>query len=167
VKSTRTQLVVTLVAVGVSVALLAIKGPPPSQAIIASVLSDDIDGLRHALKWGVGANSPGAGIPGPFDRFPPMVWRDTILHTAATQPTGELAELLIAYGADIEARDETGRPALHRAAMKGQKEVVVTLLAHGADVNATDYLNLTPMWYALSNNKTEVAELLRQHGGTQ
>ncbi len=57
----------------------------------------------------------------------------TPLHNAATK---EIAELLIAEGADVNAKGYLDGTPLHPAAWYGHKEVVELLIANGADVNA-------------------------------
>ncbi|MCB1474065.1 MAG: ankyrin repeat domain-containing protein [Rhodobiaceae bacterium] len=60
------------------------------------------------------------------------------LHKAAH--TGDMAALerLIGEGADIEARDGSGRTPLHVAAFASREDVVRALAAAGADMNALD-----------------------------
>ncbi len=48
------------------------------------------------------------------------------------------AQLLIAGGAQLDAKDEFGRTALHWATIKGHTEVVRVLLQAGAQPNAKD-----------------------------
>ena len=44
----------------------------------------------------------------------------------------EVAELLLAHGADVDAADRSGATALHLAATRGYREMAALLLAHGA-----------------------------------
>lgn len=61
------------------------------------------------------------------------------LHAAAAGRHLEIARLLLAHGADANARQQGGFTPLHAAAQNGQADLVRLLLAHGADpAQATD-----------------------------
>ena len=89
----------------------------------------------------------------------------TPLDMAIFREHTEIAELLIAKGADVNARDDDGFTPLHIAAYEGHKEIAELLIAEGADVNAKDDDGDTPLDYAHRRVYTEVAALLRKHGG--
>ena len=59
----------------------------------------------------------------------------TPLHRAVWQDTAEIVQLLIAAGADVNARTETGSTPLHSAAQLGTAETIEALIAAGADMN--------------------------------
>ena len=50
----------------------------------------------------------------------------------------KIAELMLAGGADVQARDREGKTALHYAATSGNVEVLELLLSKGAEVDAKD-----------------------------
>ena len=78
----------------------------------------------------------------------------------------EITELLIANGADMNAKKE--QRAMHTlliATLLGHTEVVELLISNGADVNAKDRLGRTPLDTVIRNNRSEIADLLRKHGG--
>ena len=78
----------------------------------------------------------------------------------------DIVELLIAKGADVNAKgDQFGNTSLHFAAGGGHKEIVELLIANGADVNFTNPFNLTALDQASMLNFTETIDLLRKHGG--
>jgi ankyrin repeat protein len=77
-----------------------------------------------------------------------------------------MVELLLAKGADIEAKMYYDLTPLHMA-IKGDKHVIELLVAKGANINARDEGGKTPLSYAISKRKNDVAEFLRQHGGKE
>jgi len=66
------------------------------------------------------------------------VKRCTPLHMAARRGNIAAAEVLLEYGANIEARDSMGETPLRRAVNCGKTETAVFLLDHGADVHSKD-----------------------------
>ena len=114
----------------------------------------------------------------------------TPLHIAANNGHKEVAELLIAEGADVNAKGVIGITPLHYALTK---EIAELLIDKGADVNAKDKYERTPLHgvttkeiaelliakgadanAAMKNGRTaldmtkrhpEIADLLRKHGG--
>jgi len=89
----------------------------------------------------------------------------TPLHCAAGTGHKDVAELLLAKGAEVNVADIDGRTPLHYAATMGHKNVVELLLAKGAYVNAKDKNGATPLSLATFLGYKDIAELLRQHGG--
>jgi ankyrin repeat protein len=86
----------------------------------------------------------------------------TPLHLAAGFRQRAVAELLLAHGADVNAKDNDGGTPLSSA---GSKDVTELLLAHGADVNAKDNDGWTPLHRASSaSSRREVVESLMAHG---
>lgn len=78
--------------------------------------------------------------------------------------TKEVAELLIANSADLSAKDDSGETHLHHAAKNGRKEVVELLIAKGADVNAKRNNGQTALHRASRGGHKEVVELLIAKG---
>ncbi|EAX99272.1 hypothetical protein TVAG_112880 [Trichomonas vaginalis G3] len=77
----------------------------------------------------------------------------------------EATEILISYGANLNARHDYLRTPLHDAVENYSKEVVSSLISHGADINAKDINHQTPLHLAvLRNPNTEIAEYLISHG---
>jgi ankyrin repeat protein len=72
-------------------------------------------------------------------------------------------EYLLAQGADVDARDESGVAALCHAAFRGDHENVRFLLSRGANVNEARNLFGTPICVAALRRHTEVVETLLQH----
>jgi ankyrin repeat protein len=82
----------------------------------------------------------------------------TPLHWAATGGHKDAVMLLLANGAEVNARSDNGDTALHNA--RDHEEVAECLLVHGAEVDAMNNEGKTPFHLA----DTEVAELLLSHG---
>jgi uncharacterized protein len=89
-----------------------------------------------------------------------------VLYHAVIRGHGEIAELLLTHGADVNA-DTGGNPAIHGAVLFGQKKMAAWLLAHGADVNALNYEKKTPLRVTLDKGDDEMAAFLRQRGGRE
>jgi ankyrin repeat protein len=89
----------------------------------------------------------------------------TALHYAAAYDHKDVAELLLASKADVNARTERGFTPLHVAVYYGQRDLVALLLAHGASVNAATNQGVTAMHSAKKKGAKELEELLRQNGG--
>jgi ankyrin repeat protein len=88
----------------------------------------------------------------------------TPLHSAS-RGHKEIAELLIANGADVNAKTVgNGWTPLHYAADEGHKEIIELLIDNGADVNAKDYLGWTPLLRAAKGGHRRLAELLIAKG---
>ena len=89
----------------------------------------------------------------------------TPLHYAVGEGRNEIAKLLIAKGADVNAKGSIGQTSLHDAIDRGHKETAELLIANGADVNANDIDGTTPLDSAIGLLQSETADLLRKHGG--
>jgi ankyrin repeat protein len=87
----------------------------------------------------------------------------TPLHSAVSRRQTLIAEALLAHGANVNARQQSGVTPLHQAAHNGQAEMVRLLLAHGADVQARMDDGQTPLSMALETGDTEIIDLLREH----
>ncbi|MDQ7827350.1 MAG: ankyrin repeat domain-containing protein [Candidatus Eremiobacteraeota bacterium] len=111
-----------------------------------------------------------------LDRYPELVKKTvhlkptveivTFLHFAVRKGKGEIAKLLIAKGADVNARDEKGNTPLFEACqdLPGEtqsKDLIKLLLDKGADINARNSKGKTLLHNAvLSGNDNEVKLLL-------
>ena len=73
------------------------------------------------------------------------------------------ARLLIAAGADLGVRDETGMTPLHYAALNGYAECAKILLNAHIDESATNAASQTALDLAVAGGQSAVAEVLRWH----
>jgi cytohesin len=64
--------------------------------------------------------------------------KGTPLHSAASASHADVAEILLAAGADPDARQEGGWTPLHAAAANGDATLVGALLAAGGDRRAAN-----------------------------
>jgi ankyrin repeat protein len=101
----------------------------------------DMD-LHELLDWSYGPYGDDrltralAGGADPNDHRGPGA--ETPLHVAARRRRRRAAEILLAHGADIEARTAGGKTAYAHAVRRGFDDVVEALLAHGARTDLSD-----------------------------
>ena len=88
----------------------------------------------------------------------------TLLHAAAYDGKAVIVERLIDLGADVNAKESSGRTPLHHAANNGHIDVIVELVRSGADIESKDAGGMTPlMWAKISRTGIKddiVAKLL-------
>lgn len=90
----------------------------------------------------------------------------TPLHLAAFFGHKASAEILLANGADVNARsgNNMANTPLHAAAAGRRGDVIAVLLAHGADANARQNGGWTALHSAAQNGDVDSAKLLLSHG---
>jgi ankyrin repeat protein len=86
------------------------------------------------------------------------------LSFAAHEGHKEVVQLLLAKGADVNAKDKKGKTALMWASREGHKEALQALLAKGADINAKDNDGDNALMYASYTGHKEVVQLLLAKG---
>lgn len=99
---------------------------------------------------------------------------DTALHIAAAAYDRELAQTLLACGADVRAANRRGAQPLHYAADGGpdtqhwnsaaQRDVIRYLIRAGADPNALDRSGVAPLHRAVRNRSAPAASALIDNG---
>ena len=103
-----------------------------------AVKNNDLAKVRSLIK-----DSPDLVFSKDEDGFTP-------LHLAAANGYKEMAELLFANKADVNARDNSQSTPLHQAVAAGGEhtDLLGLLITYKADVNAADTNGLTPLHYA-------------------
>jgi ankyrin repeat protein len=91
-------------------------------------------------------------------------FRDKVLHSAVRKRLLIAAEVLLAVGTDINAKDKEGRTPLSCAALNGNEAVVRLLLEKGAELEAKDHYDQTPLSYAAENGHEAIIKLLLKKG---
>jgi hypothetical protein len=95
---------------------------------------------------------------------------DTALHMAAAAFRREIAELLVAHGADCRARNRLGAEPLHYAAdanhwePTAQAEMIAYLVLRGADANALDKAGVAPLHRAVRTRSLPAVRALLDCG---
>lgn len=89
---------------------------------------------------------------------------NTPLHYAASAGHKEIAEFLIASGANIQARNNYGWTPLHSSSYYGQEEIGRLLINKGIDINAPDIFRWTPLFRAIQGNRKNMVKFLVKHG---
>ncbi len=171
----------SLVAAG-WLSLAAQQAPPADDAFHQAIRNDNLAALKtlvaerganargtsglSPLTMAVGFGSPaavtvlvdaGANVNPEGGGLTPLhlAWRD-----------GGLTRLLLAHGANLEAKSGRGRTPLLIAASAANTttDVIAQLLEKGANVNAADNGGITPLISAAATGNTAVAKLLLEHG---
>lgn len=89
----------------------------------------------------------------------------TPLHYAAQTSDKSTVELLLAWEADITAKDGDEKSVLHWAAQKGSIDVARLLLDHGVDVAARDISGQTAQDLAEKDEKEDLVGILKEVAG--
>src|SRR5689334_10975583 len=139
-------------ALGLLLAAMLFAGAPGSNDLHEAVKANDAERVRALLHSGADPN-----FRDPLGSTP--------LHDAAWNGYREIAELLIEYHADVNARHlEAGSTPLHYAIIKDHPEIVELLLDHGADIKATYRSGATPLHLAAGHGYRDIVALLLKHG---
>ncbi len=144
-------------AAGLAAACLSLAGAsfaarvPP---VLEAAKRGDVEALRSELRSGGDVNTAQG------DGF-------TALHWAAKTGSREVAEVLIAAGADLRATTRLGsHMPLHVAAAAGQPGVAEALLEAGAPVAAATGTGARPIHFAAASGNPSLIEVLLAHGAS-
>lgn len=88
----------------------------------------------------------------------------TPLHRAVVRGHARIWRLLLASGADANAKDKEGRTPLHCAALMGDLDAIAALAGRGAVLNAVDNAGCSARYYASASRESEAADLLASLG---
>jgi len=142
----------------ITIAAVVLVGTAFADPLHDAASNGDLAGVQAELDKGVDVDEGD-------DSWPEM----TPLHYAVGEGHTKVVELLIANGADVNAKDEEGWTPLHLAAYWGGKDIVELLIAEGADLNAKNNWIGTPLDIATNPENpidtAETADLIRKHGG--
>jgi len=138
--------------------VLGVLAGAGSAALLSPVLDaakrGDVEALKAELRAGADVNAAQG------DGF-------TALHWAAKTGNREIAEVLIAAGADTEATTRLGsHTPLHVAAAAGEAEVTEVLLQAGAPADALTSTGAEPIHFAAAAGVPEVLNVLVAHGAS-
>ena len=86
------------------------------------------------------------------------------LHRVSVENRVDIAHVLIARGADVDARSPYDRTPLHYAARNDSLDMARLLIKLGADVDARTEYGETPLHHAAGKNSLGVTRLLIDHG---
>ena len=110
--------------------------------------------LRDHDAWVTRLLDKGARIEGLADASQPG-W--TPLHYAAAAPGSKALAILLARGAQVDARSPNGTTPLMMAAQYGPEDAVTALLKQGADVRLRNALDLGPADFAQRGGREALA----------
>jgi ankyrin repeat protein len=116
------------------------------ESLLQAISEGDIDEVKSLI-------SEGANI---YTRQ----WGGTTLHIAAQVGHKQIVELLIATGANVDAKDVADNTPMHCAASGGHRDVVELLFVKGANINAMQAQGWTPLHEAVRWGHKNVTELL-------
>lgn len=89
----------------------------------------------------------------------------TALYVACEFGHVQVAQLLIAAGAAVDAARDDGATPLYKACQDGGKPAIAQLLVTaGAQVNQQDRAGMTPLWLSVHRGCTELVKLLLEAG---
>ena len=149
------HLLLTTIAAVVLVGCATTQQPEPTTAKAPDISIHDAagDGNIEAVKQHIAAGTDvDAKTSG-----------ETPLHWAARFGQSQVAELLIAEGADVNAKNVVGQTPLHLAAGASHQEIIELLIAEGAEVNAKTKRGETPL--DLAEDDPKIRNPILKHGG--
>ncbi|HOK67098.1 MAG TPA: ankyrin repeat domain-containing protein [Anaerohalosphaeraceae bacterium] len=127
-----------------------LRGDTPLHVLCSNRLGTAAVGMmKKMIAKGVGINQPNS-----VGEYP--------IHIAVKEE--QIVRCLAENGADLNARNRTGRTILHLAAVYGNTSLCQFLLDAGADVNGADYFDRSPLHEAARQGNPEILTLLLKAG---
>lgn len=190
-RSTRMQLLVTLLAAAIAAGLFIHHGLPPQESAYEGLYANDVSYIRRCLAWGIDANMKtpilyfDSCVISPSGRQECFYETESLLSAAAGGGREDVVGLLIEAGADLNARGERGpnyygtstegslwygahsAPPLHAAVREGHLRLAEMLIEAGADISIRDLDGRTPLGVAEANQNQQMIDLLLKHGAKE
>lgn len=143
---------VSLFLIGDTTHSLAQPNLRPDRQILIDSLRGNTEGVRFLLSNGVDPNTP----PGPADKGM------TAVMFAAWKGHDEIVKLLVAAGANVNARSQTGATSLMYATFGGYENSVRVLLERGAmtEVRLRDETGPTALQYSLRTKNPNIMGMI-------
>lgn len=91
-------------------------------------------------------------------------FQSTALMWASDRGHKDIAEFLIANGANVDAKNKYGYTALMMAAVNDKRDLVELLLSRGASINAVDEDKSTAVMLATERGRASIVQLLIDRG---
>ena len=123
-----------------------------TNTIAYSLLNAPREHLRTFLK-----NKIGFPRPKGAQNFLNIIFSDgkTLLHGSVLQKRYDITDLLLAYGANVDIREEN-RTVLHRATERNDTLLCSIAISYGADLSAYNEIGETPLLTAVAFSNQEV-----------
>ncbi len=146
---------------GISLAPIAALALTPRRAaafgmgdlysLMDAAQNNDFDGVVRNLQRGDSVDAEGDD-------------NRTALSFAAGNGNLQIADVLLAHGADPDHRDRFGNTALHWAATDGHAEMIRRLIEAKATLDAQNKQGITALMLAIGNNRTGAVRVLIEAG---
>jgi ankyrin repeat protein len=132
--------------------LLLSAGDSRAQEIFDAIKGGDLARVEAVIK----ADPPALSSLNNYNQSPLIV--------ALQEKKAEIAEFLIASGADVNARDNTRATPLSYAITNGFNNIAKSLIDKNADINTPAAWNMRPIAFALEFGQKDIANMLLDKG---